>query len=47
MLEQWKSVRSPPTQEEGAAEATCDELTATSIPCPPVPLGEEGRENLE
>jgi len=28
-------------EEEGAAEATCDELTTTPIPHPPVPL--EGR----
>ena len=34
-LEQGKSVRSPPSEEEGAAETTCDELTATSIPHPP------------
>ena len=33
-------MRSPPPEEEGAAaETTCDELTATPIPCPPVPLG--------
>jgi len=25
-------------EEEGAAETTCDELTATPIPCPPVLL---------
>ncbi|KAM9590862.1 uncharacterized protein ACIBXB_005912 [Morphnus guianensis] len=25
-------------EEEGAAETMCDELTATPIPCPPVPL---------
>jgi len=32
-------VRSPPPEEEGAAET--DELTATSIPCPPASfLGE-------
>ena len=35
MLEQGKSVRSPPPEEEGAAETTCDELTAAPIPCPP------------
>jgi len=28
-------VRSPPPEEEKAAEATCDELTATSIPHSP------------
>jgi len=33
-LEQGKSVRSPPPEEEGAAETTCDELTVTPIPCP-------------
>jgi len=32
------SVRSPPPEEEGAAETTCDELTTTPIPRPPVPL---------
>jgi len=30
-LEQWKSVRSLPSEEEGAAETTCDELTITPI----------------
>ena len=40
MLEQGKSVRSPPPEEEGAAETTCDELTATPVPRPPAPLGE-------
>ncbi|GAB0208304.1 mitochondrial enolase superfamily member 1 [Grus japonensis] len=38
-LDQRKSVRSPPPEDEEAAETTCDELTATPIPCPPVPLG--------
>ena len=38
MPEQGKSVRSPPPEEEGAAETTCDELTTTPIPRPPVPL---------
>ena len=33
-LEQGKSVRSPPPEEEGAAETTCDELTTTPIPVP-------------
>jgi len=43
MLEQGKSVRSLPPEEEGVAETMCDELTVTPIPCPPVPLrGEEG-----
>jgi len=41
-LEPGKSVRCPPPQEEGAADTTCDELTVTPIPHPPVPLrGEE------
>jgi len=31
-------VRSPPPEEEGAAETTTDGLTATPIPHPPVPL---------
>jgi len=39
MLEQGKSVRSPPPEEEGAAETTCDEHTVTPIPHPPVPHG--------
>ena len=34
-------VRNPPLEEEGAAEATCDELTINPIPCPLVLL--EGR----
>ena len=33
-LEQGKSVRSPPPEEEGAAETMCDELTTTPIPAP-------------
>jgi len=40
-LEQGKSVRSPPPEEGGAAETTCDELTITPVPRPPVTL--EGR----
>jgi len=32
-------VRSPPPEEEGAAETTCDELTVTPIARPPVLLG--------
>ncbi|GAB0209698.1 hypothetical protein GRJ2_003435500 [Grus japonensis] len=36
MLEQGKNVRSPPPEEEGAAETKCDELTTTPIPHPPV-----------
>jgi len=32
-------------EEEGEAETMCDELTATPILCPPVPLGgRSGRE---
>ena len=31
----------PPPEEEGAAETTCDELTTTPIPRPPVQLGGE------
>ena len=38
--------RSPPPEEEGAAETTCDELTATPIPHPPAPLGREEVEEL-
>jgi len=45
MLEQGESVRSPHPEEEGEAETTCDELTATLIPCPPVLPG--GREEVE
>ena len=40
ILEPRKSVKSPPPEEEGAAETTCDELTVTPIPRPSVPLGE-------
>lgn len=32
-LEQAKRVRSPPPEEEGAAETKCDELTAAPFPC--------------
>jgi len=39
ILEQGKSVKNPPPEEEGAAEITWDELTATPIPHPPVLLG--------
>ncbi|PKU45272.1 hypothetical protein llap_4408 [Limosa lapponica baueri] len=41
MLEQRKSVRSPPLEEKGVGEASCDKLITTPIPCPPVPLQEE------
>jgi len=44
MLEQGKSMRSPPPEEEGAAETTCDELTVTPIPRPPVLLRGRRRE---
>ena len=37
-LEQGQSVRSPPTEEERAAETACDELTATPS-LRPLPLG--------
>ena len=46
MLEQGKIVRSPPLEEEGAADTMCDELTTTPIPLPPVPLRGEQVENL-
>ena len=32
-------MRSLLPEEEGVEETTCDELTATPIPCPPVLLG--------
>jgi len=38
MLEQGKSVRSPPPKEEGAAETACDELIITPILRPPAPV---------
>jgi len=38
-LEQRKNVRSPPPEEEGWAETTCDELTTIPIPCPPALFG--------
>jgi len=46
-LEEGKSVRSPPPEEEGAAETRCDELTITPMPCSPVPLsgGEEAEKS--
>jgi len=47
MLEQGQSVRSPPPEEEGAAETMCDELTATPIPRCPVPLGGRRERNWE
>jgi len=39
MLEQGQNVRSPLPEEKGLAEPTCDELTVTPIPRPPVLLG--------
>jgi len=50
MLEQEKSVRSLPPEEEEAAETTCDELTVTRIPRPPALLGwrrERNRSEVE
>jgi len=41
-LEQGQSVRGPLSEEEGAAETTCGELTITPIPHPPAPL--DGKE---
>jgi len=34
-------------EEEGAAETTCDKLTATPTPCPPVPLTGRRERNWE
>jgi len=42
MLEQGKSVRSPPPEGQGAAETTCDELTAV-----PISLRRSGEEERE
>jgi len=47
MLEQRQSMRSPPPEEEGAAETKCNELT--KMPPFPVPLrcwDKGGREKL-
>ncbi|PKU47314.1 rna-directed dna polymerase from mobile element jockey-like [Limosa lapponica baueri] len=41
-VEQGKSVRSHPHEEEGEAETMCDELTTIPIPHPPALLGEGG-----
>ena len=38
MLEQGNDERSPPPEDEEAAETMCAELTVTPIPRPPVPL---------
>ena len=41
-------MRSPPSEEEGAAETACDELTITPIPHPPALLvGRRGRNGIE
>ena len=42
-LELGKSVRSPPPEEEGAAETACDELTPTPVPVPLHHCGGGGR----
>ena len=47
MLEQGKSVRSPPPEEEGAGETTCDELTTIPISHPPAPLRERRKRKSE
>jgi len=39
MLEQGKSMSPPPPENKGVAERTCDEPTATPIPCPLAPPG--------
>jgi len=41
-LEQRKSVRSLSSEEEGATETVCDELTIIPIPHPPALLGAGG-----
>ena len=46
-LEQGQSVRSPPPEEEGAAETPCDELTTTPIPRPPLPRPGRRERNRE
>lgn len=43
MLEERKNVRSPPPEEKGAAETTCDESTVTPLSCPPALLGRRWR----
>jgi len=47
MVEQGKSVRSTPPEEEGAAETMYDELTTTPIHRPPELLGGEEVEKRE
>lgn len=39
-MEQVKTERSPPLEEEAAAEITCGELMVASVLCPPVPWHE-------
>jgi len=39
VLEQGKSVKSPPSEKEGVTETMSDKLTATPIPCPLMPFG--------
>lgn len=34
LLEQWKSVRSPLAEEEGAERTPCDEVTRAPFPSP-------------
>ncbi|GAB0190238.1 hypothetical protein GRJ2_001489100 [Grus japonensis] len=46
MLEQGNDERSPPPEDEEAAETTCDELTITPIPCSPC-ASEGGRKEVE
>jgi len=49
-LEPGQSVRSPPPEEDGAAETACDELTTAPVPCPPALLGgrrERNRSEVE
>ena len=38
MLEQGNDERSPPPEDEEAAETMCHQVTITPIPCPPGPL---------
>jgi len=46
MLEQGKSVSSPPPEEEGAPKTICDEMTSTPIPRPPYTTREEAIEKI-
>lgn len=45
MLEQ-KSVRSPPSEEEAAAQTQIDEVTTAPILCPSALLGQKSQENI-